>query len=83
MPTSPAAQPPGGDAMPDPLQPAYATTDAHDREIDAVLDEFGGDARAAIGALLHDWDALARDAVRAISHGFVRGRLTALDRRRR
>lgn len=44
-----------------------------DAAIDAVLDEFGGDARAAIKALLHDLDALAADARAMVSRGYVRG----------
>jgi len=32
-----------------------------DNDIDIVLEEFGNDARAAIGALLHDLDALIGD----------------------
>jgi len=43
-------------------------------EVDSVLAEFDGDARAAIAALLHDLDALARDAAEATSRGYVRGR---------
>lgn len=42
-------------------------------EVDAVLAEFGGDARAAIAALLHDLDLLARDAASTTSRGYVRG----------
>lgn len=42
-------------------------------EIDAVLHEFGGDARAAIGALLHDLAVLAGDYETNVSYGFVRG----------
>jgi hypothetical protein len=40
---------------------------------DEVLAEFNGDARAAIAALLHDLDTLARDAARATSRGYTRG----------
>ena len=50
---------------------APAITDA---DVDAALAEFNGDAREAIRALLHDLDALARDADRLVSHGYVRGR---------
>ncbi len=42
-------------------------------EVDAVLAEFGGDAREAIAALLHDLDLLARDAAATTSRGYVRG----------
>lgn len=51
-------------------------------EIDAVLAEFGGDAREAIRALLHDLAALAADFEANVSHGFVRGDVPALVRRR-
>lgn len=43
-------------------------------EIDAVLAEFGGDARRAIGALLHDLAVLAADALASTSRGYTRGR---------
>lgn len=42
-------------------------------EIDAVLAEHEGDARAAIAALLHDIAVLARDAESRTSRGYVRG----------
>lgn len=45
-------------------------------KIDSVLAEFGGDARAAIGALLHNREELLRDADRAASLGFLRGRFS-------
>ena len=45
-----------------------------DAEIDAVLAEFGGDAREAIRALLHDVAALARGFEGQVSRGYVRGR---------
>ena len=44
-----------------------------EEDVDAVLEEFGGDHRAAIRALLHDLDVLARDHAATVSHGFVRG----------
>lgn len=47
-----------------------------DRKIDSVLAEFGGDARAAIGALLHNREELLRDADRAASLGFLWGRFS-------
>ena len=47
-----------------------------DAKIDSVLAEFGGDARAAIGALLHNREELLRDADRAASLGFLRGRFS-------
>jgi hypothetical protein len=46
---------------------AFAT----EREIDAVLIEFGNDARAAIRALLHDLDAMASDNESAVSEGAI------------
>ena len=51
-----------------PAPPAAAADD-----IDHVLAEFDGDARAAIGALLHDLGALAADAQAVVSKGYVRG----------
>lgn len=45
-------------------------------QIDTVLAEFHGDAPAAIGALLHNRDELLRDADRAASLGFLRGRFS-------
>lgn len=53
-------------------------------DIDAVLAEFGGDARAAIRALLADLDTLARDAeagAATTSRGYVRGRFGTPPRR--
>ncbi len=47
-------------------------------EPEAVLAEFKGDALAAIAALLHDMDVLARDAAESTSFGYVRGRLLRL-----
>lgn len=44
-----------------------------DADVDAVLHEFGGDARAAIEALLHDLAVLASDYETDVSYGFVRG----------
>ena len=49
--------------------------DANETQIDAALAEFGGDPRAAIGALLHDLTLIIEDAQVAVSHGYVRGRL--------
>src|SRR3712207_3327085 len=43
-------------------------------DVDAVLAEFGGDARAAVRALLHDLAVLASDYEGSVSRGFVRGR---------
>jgi hypothetical protein len=47
-----------------------------DGKIDSILAEFGGDARAAIGALLHNREELLRDADRAASLGFLRGKFS-------
>ncbi|MCI4680891.1 hypothetical protein K9U39_01405 [Rhodoblastus acidophilus] len=49
--------------------------DATDEEIDAIVAEFGGDARQAIRALLHDLTQIALDAEAAVSRGYVRGNL--------
>jgi hypothetical protein len=48
-----------------------------EQEVDDLLAEFNGDARAAIAALLHDLSALALalDAEATTSRGFVRGRV--------
>lgn len=48
------------------------TTDA---EVDALLYEFKGNPRDAIGALLHDLKVLAEDSNRNVSKGYVRGQL--------
>ncbi|TCR65679.1 hypothetical protein [Bosea sp. BK604] len=42
-------------------------------EVDAVLAEANGDAREAIRMLLHDLAALAADAQRQVSNGYLRG----------
>lgn len=55
----------------------------NDVEIDVVIGEFGGDAREAIRALLHDLDVLAGDYEASVSHGFVRGDVPRLTPRRR
>lgn len=49
-------------------RPSYPS----EADIDAVLEEFAGDARAAIRALLHDIGALAADYDRSVSRGYVR-----------
>lgn len=51
-------------------------------EIDALLAEHRGDARAAIAALLHDIAVLASDAESRTSRGFVRGRFAEPKRRK-
>jgi hypothetical protein len=43
-------------------------------DVDAVLEEFGGDARAALRALLHDLAELAADYDAWVSKGYVRSR---------
>ena len=43
-------------------------------DIDAVVEEFGGDLREAIRALLHDIAVLAADLASTVSRGYVRGR---------
>ena len=44
-------------------------------DVEAVIEEFGGDARAALRAVLHDLAVLAADYESCVSKGFVRGRL--------
>ena len=51
-----------------------------DAEIDAVIEEFGGDPREAIRALLQDVATLAADYQAAVSRGYVRGRVPAEDK---
>lgn len=58
-------------------------TRALQAEIDALLAEHGGDARAAIAALLHDIGVLARDAESRTSRGYVRGHFVQPKPRRR
>lgn len=48
-----------------------------------MLDEFRGDAREAIRALLHDIAVLAVDFEASVSHGFVRGAVPKLLLQRR
>ncbi|MCA3628038.1 MAG: hypothetical protein IOC49_12505 [Methylobacterium sp.] len=54
---------------------------ARQAEVEAVLTEFGGDARAAIAALLWDLEALARDRENATSYGFTRGKIAIYNRK--
>lgn len=42
-------------------------------DIDDVLQEFGGDTRQAIRALLEDIAVLALDRARSVSTGYLRG----------
>jgi hypothetical protein len=58
------------------------TAEANEADIDAALAEFGGDARAAIGALLHDIGVLATDTQAVISKGCRRVRQRAAARGR-
>lgn len=62
--------------MPSALPKQAPDQTAFEGKIDSVLEEFGGDARAAIGALLHNREELLRDADRAASLGFLRGRFS-------
>ncbi len=55
-----------------------APSDRNEVEVDAILDEFGGDARAAIAALLHDLAVLANDAEITTSRGYVRGKVVRI-----
>ncbi len=57
----------GSAAMAEPAEPT-------DAEVDAVIEEFEGDLREAIRALLHDVAVLAADYSSAVSRGYVRGR---------
>ena len=52
---------------------------AAEEQVDLVLAEFGGDARAAILALLHDVAILAQDYEVTVSKGFVRGEIPRLE----
>lgn len=59
------------------MEPGRSASEVTEEHVDDVLDEFGGDARAAIAALLHDIGVLAADqAVMAanVSTGFLRRR---------
>jgi hypothetical protein len=47
-------------------------------DIDAVLAEFGGDAREALRALLADIATLAADYEADVSRGYVRGEIPRL-----
>lgn len=58
-------------------EPAFPT----EADIDAVLEEFGGDPRAAVRALLADLATLASDFEATVSHGYVRGELPRLKKR--
>ncbi len=62
--------------MTDPEELAESQPEIDD-EVEAVIREFGGDPRAAIRALLHDLDALARGYGLGISRGYVRHEVRA------
>lgn len=49
-----------------------------EEEVDATIAEFGGDAREAVRALLHDIAILAHDRRRIASWGFLRGHIDLL-----
>jgi hypothetical protein len=53
-----------------------------EQDVDVLLEEFGGNARAAIRALLHDVEVLAADYDRSVSRGYVRGKPQLLAGRR-
>ena len=53
----------------------YPETYPEEADVEAVIEEFGGDARAALRAVLHDLAVLAADNENCVSKGFVRGRL--------
>jgi hypothetical protein len=67
-----------GDAAQQPDDDAAKAPNVSQQEVDAVLAEFGGDARAAIAALLHDLHTLALDAEASTSRGYVRGNVVRL-----
>ena len=52
-------------------------------DIDEVLQEFDGDPRAAIAALLRDLATLADDREASVSKGYVRGAVPDAPRARR
>lgn len=54
-----------------------------DADVDAVAEEFGGDLREAIRALLHDLAVLAADYEASVSYGFVQGAIPKVKLRRR
>ena len=47
-----------------------------DQEVDAVLEEAGGNSREAIRMVLRDLAVMAADADAAVSRGFLRGRFS-------
>ncbi len=61
----------------------YPSAFPTEADVDAVVEEFAGDLRNAIRALLHDLAVLARDYEANVSHGFVRGDVPTIVPRRR
>jgi hypothetical protein len=59
-------------------EPESAVEETTEAEIDAVLYEFKGNPRDAIGALLHDLKVLAGDHAATVSKGYVKGQLWAV-----
>lgn len=59
--------------------PAGEPYEPTEHEIDVVLGEFAGDARAAIAGLLRGIAAIAADQGRLVSYGYLRGQLPTLD----
>lgn len=64
--------------MPEP-KPPFPT----EADVDDVIAEFDGDARAAVKALLADLDVLAGDYTADVSYGYVRGGVPKIVLRRR
>ena len=62
------------------MGPPEGRAEAIEREVDDLLAEANGDARAAIRALLHDFESLLKDALSATSRGYVRGRFVRVVR---
>jgi hypothetical protein len=53
-------------------RPTEPDEDGLEKEIESLIAEHGSE-RAALRALLYDFDALLADADRAVSRGFLRG----------
>ena len=60
---------------------AKPDSDVVEDEAADILAEFGGDALAAIRALLHDREVLLADAEQAVSRGFLKGKFSEGARR--
>ena len=54
------------------IKPEAELAADREAEIDRLLEEFGGDARAALGAVLHDLDLIVADYEASLSGGYVR-----------